>query len=77
MKMNDEAATLREMIATAIRNSGDEDVILDIDISGIIVGYLAPVFDSLGLSPVKWTMACEHANFLADRIMMYLRKEDV
>ena len=75
--MTEEAATLRELIATAIRDSGDEDVMLDVDISGIIVGYLAPVFDSLGLSPVKWTMACEHANLLADRIMTYLRGEDV
>lgn len=75
--MTEEAATLRELIATAIRDSGDEDVMLDVDIGGIIVGYLAPVFDSLGLSPVKWTMACEHASLLADRIMTYLRNEDV
>jgi hypothetical protein len=73
--MPEETASLQELIATVIRNSGDEDVMLEVDIGGIIVGYLAPVFDSLGLSPVRWTMACEHANLLADRIMEYLRGE--
>lgn len=67
---------LREQIAAAIKASGDEDVMLEVDIGGVIVGYLGPVFKELGFDHVKWTMACEHANFLSDRIMEYLRGED-
>lgn len=73
-----DADSLRQEIAGALQRAETtgEDSLLMLDIHGIIVGYLAPICARWEGEHVKWTVACEHAGFLTDRIMEYLEGKD-
>lgn len=70
--------SLRREIAEALNRAEatGEDSSLMLDINGIIVGYLVPICARWEGEHVKWTVACEHAGFLTDRIMEYLEGTD-